>query len=136
LSGRYEQVLQTYEEMRSYAQTHRDRQMELLALMSIATLFNTFTAVHNAERGEQTLKQAIEISSEIGDLATQARLNWNLMLNYLFSNRLASALEYGQVALDLARRIRRPEVLAFVLNDLCRVHTCRGEFEDAHPGEP
>jgi tetratricopeptide (TPR) repeat protein len=125
LSGRYEQVLQTYEEMRSYAQSHRDRQMELLALMSIATLFNTFTAVHNAERGEQMLIQAIEISKETANLATQARLNWNLMLNYLFSNRLEPALEYGRVALDLARRSGDLEVLAFVLNDLCRVHTCR-----------
>jgi tetratricopeptide (TPR) repeat protein len=132
LSGRFEQALQAYEEMRSFAQTHHDRPMELIALMSLATLFNTFTAVHNTERGEQTLKQALEISRETGDLATQARLNWNLMLNTLFTNRLDPALEYGLVALDLARRSGNRENLAFVLNDLCRVHICRGEFEDAH----
>ena len=49
------------------------------------------------------LIQALEISREIGDRATQAKLNWNLMLTYLFSKRLDQALEHGQLALALAR---------------------------------
>ena len=45
------------------------------------------------------LIEALDISREIGDRATQAKLNWNLMLTYLFSKRLDQALEHGKVAL-------------------------------------
>src|SRR5690349_7728463 len=78
------------------------------------------------------LIQALEISSEIGDRAAQARLNWNLMLNYLFSKRLGQALRHGELALAAARDLDNRELLAFVLNDLCRVYTCLGKFEKAY----
>src|SRR4029078_8235280 len=51
---------------------------------------------------------------------------------YLFSNRPDQALEHGQLALRLARESEDREQLAFVLNDLCRLYTCRGEFEKAY----
>jgi tetratricopeptide (TPR) repeat protein len=54
------------------------------------------------------------------------------MLTFLFSKRLDQALEYGEIALALARESDDREQLAFVLNDLCRLYTCRGEFEQAH----
>jgi tetratricopeptide (TPR) repeat protein len=78
------------------------------------------------------LIQALEISHEIGDRAAQARLNWNLMLNCLFSKRPDQALKYGQLALSLARESDDREQLAYVLNDLCRLYTCTGEFEKAY----
>ena len=106
--------------------------MELSALMAKATVYSTFTNVHSPELSEKTLIQALEISQEIGDVSAQARLNWNLMLNYLFSKRLDQSLQYGEAALALARKGDNPEYLAFVLNDLCRLYTCRGEFEKAH----
>jgi tetratricopeptide (TPR) repeat protein len=81
---------------------------------------------------EQLLVQALQISQEIGDRAAQARLNWNLMLNYLFSKHFDQALEHGDLALQLARASTDREQLAYVLNDLCRLYTCRGEFDRAH----
>ena len=78
------------------------------------------------------LVQALEISREIEDRAAQARISWNLMLTYLFSKRLDQALEHGQLALRLARESDNREQLAYVLNDLCRLYTCRGEFEKAY----
>ena len=41
-------------------------------------------------------------------------------------------MQHGKVALALARESDDREQLAFVLNDLCRLYTCRGEFEKAH----
>jgi class 3 adenylate cyclase/tetratricopeptide (TPR) repeat protein len=132
LSGKYQQALSNYDEMLTLATERHDRAMELSALMAKATVYSTFTEAHNPERSEKTLIRALEVSQEIGDISAQARLNWNLMLTYLFSKRLDQSLQYGEAALTLARKSDNSEYLAFVLNDLCRLHTCRGDFEKAH----
>jgi tetratricopeptide (TPR) repeat protein len=95
-------------------------------------MYSTFTQAHNPELSEKTLIRALEVSQEIGDISAQARLNWNLMLTYLFSKRLDQALPYGEAALDLAGKSGNTEYLAFVLNDLCRLYTCLGRFDDAY----
>jgi class 3 adenylate cyclase/tetratricopeptide (TPR) repeat protein len=132
LGGRYEQALQNYDEMQAFAHDHHEPATEMAALMAKATMYSTFTQIHNSDLSEQLLLQALEISREIGDRSTQAKLSWNLMLTYLFSKRLDQALEHGVLALSLARESGDREQLAFVLNDLCRFYTCRGEFEKAH----
>jgi predicted ATPase/class 3 adenylate cyclase len=132
LSGRYDEALETYDAMQVFGQERGKRSIEMSALMAKATIYSTFTQLHNAELSEQTLIQALEISRELGDRDAQTRLNWNLMLNYLFSKRLDQSLQYGELALTLARESDNREYLAFVLNDFCRLYTCRGEFEKAH----
>jgi tetratricopeptide (TPR) repeat protein len=118
--------------LQEFGRERRDRSLEMAALMAKAPLYSIFTPLHDSARSEQMLVQALEISREIGDRPAQARLSWNLMLNYLFSKRPDQALEHGQVALRLARESEGREQLAYVLNDLCRLYTCRGEFEKAH----
>ncbi|MDH4185855.1 MAG: AAA family ATPase [Nitrospira sp.] len=132
LSGRYEEALQSYEEMQSFGRECGDRSIEMKALMAKATIYSIFTSLHNPELSAQLLVKALEISRELGDSAAQAKLNWNLMLNYLFSKKFDQALEHGQIALTLARNSNNEEQLAFVLNDLCRLYTCMGRFEDAY----
>ncbi|HJR79914.1 MAG TPA: adenylate/guanylate cyclase domain-containing protein [Anaerolineales bacterium] len=132
LSGRYEQALESYEEMQRFGRECGDRSIEMKALMAKATIYSIFSRLHNPALSEQMLIEALEISREIGDHATQAKLNWNLMITYLFSKRLDKSLQHGEVALALARQSDDREQLAFVLNDFCRLHTCRGEFGRAH----
>jgi tetratricopeptide (TPR) repeat protein len=132
VSGRFERALETYEEMQVFAHERGDRSSEMKALMAKATIYSIFSRFHNPELSEQILIKALEISQEIGDHATQAKLNWNLMITYLFSKRLDKSLQHGEVALALARQSDDREQLAFVLNDICRLRTCRGEFEKAH----
>jgi predicted ATPase/class 3 adenylate cyclase len=132
LSGRYEQALETYEEMQRFGREHRAGTIELSALMAKATIYSTYTRLHDPMLSEQTLLEALELSREIGDRAAQARLNWNLMLTYLFSSRLDQALIHGELALPLARELNDREPLAFVLNDLCRLYVCLGRFEEGH----
>ncbi len=132
LSGRYEQALQTYEEMQTFGRDLGDRSIEMKALMAKATIYSIFSHLHNPAKSEQMLLQSLEISREIGDRATQAKLSWNLMIAYLFSKRLNESLQHGEVALSLARDLGDPEQLAFVLNDLCRLYTCLGRFDDAY----
>jgi pentatricopeptide repeat protein len=132
LNGRFEEALAIYEEMQAFGHEHEDRRTEMKALMAKATIYSIFTQLHNSALSEQMLREALEISREIGDRTTQAKLNWNLMITHLFSKRLDESLQYAEVALALARASNDREQLAFVLNDLCRLYTCRGEFEKAH----
>jgi len=132
LSGRFEQALATYDDMKSFGLDSGIRSVEMKALMAKATIYSIFSQLHDSAKSEQMLIEALGVSREIGDRVTQAKLNWNLMITFLFSKRLDQALEYGEVALALARESDDREQLAFVLNDLCRLYTCRGEFEKAH----
>ena len=132
LSGHYEKALANYDDLQSFGAAKQMRSIEIQALMAKATIYSIFSQLHDSARSEQMLIKALEISREIGDRVTQAKLNWNLMLTFLFSKRLDQALEYGEIALALAREASDREQLAFVLNDLCRLYTSRGEFEKAH----
>ena len=132
LSGRYEEALETYGQMETYTQERDLPSMQVAALTAKATIYSIFTHLHSPTLSEQMLVRALEITEGIGDRTMLARLHWNLMLNYLFSKRLAQALEHGQLALGFARESEDQEQLAFVLNDLCRLYTTMGEFEKAH----
>ena len=132
LSGRYEEALANYDDMETFARTHTARSMEMNALMAKATLYSTFTQLHNSELSEKTLLQVVEISHEIGDRLSEARLHWNLMLTYLFSSRISQATEHGELALLLARESGDREQLAFVLNDLGQLYMTKGEFQKSY----
>ncbi|MEP6895618.1 MAG: AAA family ATPase, partial [Chloroflexota bacterium] len=132
LSSHFEQALETYIDMQSFGREKAIRSIEMKALMAKATIYSIFSELHDSKLSEQMLIEALEISRELGDRATQAKLNWNLMLTFLFSKRPDESLQHGEVALALAREAGDHEQLAFVLNDLCRLYTCRGEFEKAY----
>ena len=132
LSGRYEEALENYNAWQEFGRAHGDRFIEMSALMAKAPLFSIFTPLHDPAMSERLLVHSLEISQEIGDRAAQARISWNLMLNNLFAKQLDRALEHGKLALSLARELDHPEQLAYVLNDLCRLYTCRGEFDKAY----
>jgi class 3 adenylate cyclase/tetratricopeptide (TPR) repeat protein len=132
LSGRYEQALAIYDDMHAFGSERADRSVEMSALMAKATIYSIFSQLHNPELSAKLLLEALEISRELGDRAAQTKLSWNLMLNNLFSKRFDHALKHGEAALALARDLGDAEQLAFVLNDLCRLYTCLGRFDDAY----
>jgi tetratricopeptide (TPR) repeat protein len=132
LSGRYEQALAVYDDMHAFGSERADRSVEMSALMAKATIYSIFSQLHNPELSAKLLLDALEISQELGDRAAETKLSWNLMLNNLFSKRFDNALKHGETALTLARELGDSEQLAFVLNDLCRLYTCLGRFDDAY----
>ena len=132
LSGRYEQALAVYDDLRAFGRERGDRSGEMSALMAKATIYSIFSQIHDPDMSAKLLMDALEISHELGDRAAQTKLHWNLMLNNLFSKKFEAALEHGETALTLARELSDPEQLAFVLNDLCRLYTCLGRFDDAY----
>jgi class 3 adenylate cyclase/tetratricopeptide (TPR) repeat protein len=132
LNGRFEKALETYEEMQVFGRERGDRSAEMSALMAKATIYSIFSQLHDPDLSAGLLMEALEISREIGDRAAQTKLSWNLMLNNLFSKKFDDALTHGETALKLACELGNPEQLAFVLNDLCRLYTCLGRFDDAY----
>jgi tetratricopeptide (TPR) repeat protein len=132
LSGRYDEALVNYEEMGAFARELTSPSIELNALIAKATLYSTFTRIHNPELGEKTLLEALELSHKVGDRLIEARLHWNLMITYVFSSRIPQATKHGEMALALAREAGDREQLAFVLNDLGQLHINKGEFEKAY----
>jgi tetratricopeptide (TPR) repeat protein len=131
LAGRYNEALENYKRLQALGAKNGDDRIELDGLMALATVYSTPTALHNAELAERATVEALEISSRVGDPGIQAKLTWTLMLGHLHSRRIPKALEYGTQALKLARAAGNKEQLAFVLNDLGRVHVCSGDFEAA-----
>jgi predicted ATPase len=93
LAGRYDQALDTYDAWQEFGRERGDRSIEMSALMAKAPLYSIFTPLHDSALSERLLVQAFDISQEIGDRAAQARLSWNLMLNYLFSKQHESKRE-------------------------------------------
>jgi len=131
LSGRYDRALETYKEMQVASSQRGDRSMELKSLIALATIYSTLTPVHDSDLGESNLKQALVLANQLGDVPTQAKLNWNLMLNYLFSDRVAEALEYCEPTIALARQVGDLDQLAFTLNDAGRVYQGLGAYDQA-----
>lgn len=105
--------------------------MELKSLMALATIYSTLTPLHDSELGETTLKQALDLANQLGDVPVQAKLNWTLMLNYLFSGRLSEALQHCEPTINLARQVGDLDQLAFTLNDAGRVYQGIGAYEKA-----
>ncbi len=131
LSGQYDRALETYQDMQSNAIERGDRFMELKCLMALATIYSTLTPMHDSELGETILKQALDLADGLGDVPAQVKLHWNLMLNYLYSNRVAEALEHCEPTIDLARQVGDSDQLAFTLNDAGRVYQGLGAYEKA-----
>ena len=132
LDGRHDQALANYEEMEAFAREAGDRALELESLTARATIYSIFTQLHSPLLAEKMLIRALDLARQIGDQASQAKLHWSLMLNYLFSKVIDKAVAHGEKALPLAREIGDREQLAFILNDLTRVYTCTGEFEKGY----
>lgn len=132
LEGQHAEALKNYEAMESFAHETDDLPLELESLTSRATIYSIFTQLHSPLFAQKMLVRALDLAQQIGDQASQAKLHWNLMLNYLFSKVIDKAVEHGEKALTIARANGDREQLAFILNDLTRVYTCTGEFEKGY----
>lgn len=132
LESRHQEALADYEALEVYAQEQDDLSLELESLTARATIYSIFTQLHSPLLAEKLLVRALDLAQQMGDPASQAKLHWSLMLNYLFSKIIDKAVLHGEQALALARGLDDREQLAFILNDLTRVYTCTGEFEKGY----
>jgi class 3 adenylate cyclase/tetratricopeptide (TPR) repeat protein len=131
-SGSYNQALENYSEMEAFARAQGDARLELACLADLAALYSAPNPKFDAERGEQIALEAQQISRQLGDAGTEARLFWILMMNGFFSNQPQKAATYGDQALQLARRHELHGLLALTLADLAKyVYTPMMQFDTA-----
>jgi tetratricopeptide (TPR) repeat protein len=131
LAGRFDTVIQLYEEMRAEGVKRQDLRMELNALMARAILHSTPSPHNNFPLAFELCEQALVIARALKELEAQSRIYWILMIATLFDGRLPESVSYGEQSLAIARSINNPERLAFILNDITRCYASNGMIEKA-----
>jgi len=131
ISGRHQQAIDLYEELRETSRQHEDRQLELAALTHLATLRSAPSPVHDSEKGRVLLEQVIALTRALGDSVAECRALWNLLLLNNYSGRQSDAIKYGEQALALARQLKLNDQIAFTLNDLSFAYISASKFARA-----
>jgi predicted ATPase/class 3 adenylate cyclase len=127
--GQFDQALETYAELEKLGVDRGQPALELAALLPQATVLATPTGRWDTERAEVIGKRALSLAQQLGDARSESKALWNLMLleNYADRNQ-PLAVEYGERALDIARRNDLPEERAFALHDLARAYIQGGQL--------
>ncbi len=131
LNSTFDEALDNYEEMAVVARERRDRMMELAALVASGTIYSTANERFDASRAEALAEKALALAEEVGDEATEAKIQWNLLNMYRLSERSALALAAGERSLELARKNELREQLAYTANDMAHVYLSVGQQDKA-----
>lgn len=126
LAGRFDRVIDLYEQMRVDGIRREDLQMQLDALMSRAILHATPSPHHNFTISTELCERALTIATGLNELEAQSRIYWILMLAMTFEGHVEESVSYGEQALEIARKVGKPEQLAFILNDITRCYNANG----------
>ncbi len=129
LSARTQEAVENYEAMRQEAHDSEDPEMELSALLTMATLYSTPTEIYDLKKGDSLLQQALLLAQEQDDRAAEAKILWNMLNLNRFSGRNDLALEYGERSLAIARELNLTEQIAYTLNDLCHIYNRTGRYD-------
>lgn len=129
IQAEYEKVLDIYHEMEQLAEERNNREMKMMAVMSLASLRSTLNPTFDPNQAEQLLEQALTLARENNDEIAESKILWNLMLLKIFTgNDPRLAIEYGEQSLVLARRFRLDEQIAYTLNDLAIAYRSTGQL--------
>ena len=132
LLGKHDEAIANYEELEALARDRSDRALEIAALLPQATVFSTYTTRFDPVKGEAVSMQTLVLARELDDKQAEAKALWNLMLVNTFSGGdPATAIDYGEQSLALARNNDLREQLAYTLNDISRVYPAAGRTADA-----
>ena len=126
LNAQVEKAMALYEAMETTAQQLQDLPMELMALVSQGQIRCTGTPFFNPEIGEQLSQRGLTLAQTLGDAVAEAKINWNLLNLYRYSDKMAEAQQCGERALALLQPFDLPEQKAFALNDLSHVYRSLG----------
>jgi class 3 adenylate cyclase/predicted ATPase len=126
LASLHAEALANYQEMGEQARESQDRVMELSALVSTGTIYSTANDLYNAVEAEAVAEQALALAQELGDEASEAKIQWNLLNAYRLSERPPLALTAGERSLELARKNDLREQLAYTANDMTHVYSSAG----------
>lgn len=123
------EALTTYQEMSAFAQTRRDRALELQALLLRGKIHSSPSAAFNRTAALDLATQATTLALELGDRTAHAHALWNQQMLSLFSRELPLAIEYGEHAMALARQANAQELLGFIIGDLAGAYFQAGQID-------
>jgi predicted ATPase len=126
LASYFSEALDNYREMGDIARDRGDQAMELAALVAAGTIYATANDQFNTPKAEELAEQALALAQELGDEATEAKIQWNLLNAYRLSERPPLALAAGERSLELARKNDLREQLAYTANDMTHVYMAAG----------
>jgi predicted ATPase/class 3 adenylate cyclase len=126
LASLFSEALDNYREMGDVARERGDQAMELAALVARGTVRSTANDQFNAAEAEALADQALALTEELGDEATEAKIRWNLLNAYRLNRQPPLALAAGERSLELARKNNLREQLAYTANDMAHVYMASG----------
>jgi tetratricopeptide (TPR) repeat protein len=131
LNAQNADALAVYQRMEALALKRGNRPLELAALIAQGTQYSTATAQHNQERAHAVAERSLDLARALNDGAAEAKIWWNLMNSYRFSDDPQQATEAGERSLKIARELGLREQMAFALNDLFYVYQSQDRLEEA-----
>jgi tetratricopeptide (TPR) repeat protein len=118
--GKYEDAAEAYRALDVLGKSRREPQIEIGALLSLATMYIFPNTVQNLDEALRVNQFALTLARETGDEPSQARAWWNMQQHAFFSGRTDAAVAYGKQGLEIAERLNLRELRAYILNDASR----------------
>jgi tetratricopeptide (TPR) repeat protein len=131
LFGQFERALANYADMEAAALQRGNPGMRLAALTARATIFSMPSDHHDPAQAETLLEQALTLADSIGDQPAEAKILWNLSLLNSWTGQPEKSVQYGERAIDIARRLNLAEQLAYILNDISFGYLGTGHIDRA-----
>jgi class 3 adenylate cyclase/predicted ATPase len=131
LDGDFQGALVSYQKMEKEAQRRGLPRLELAALILQGTIRAGVNDQYDAEAATALSQRSLEMALEQADREAEARIQWNLLNVYRFTDRLDQAARAGERAVELARALELREQLAYALNDLSDVYFSTEKREEA-----
>jgi tetratricopeptide (TPR) repeat protein len=126
LNSEFEAALANYQSMAQRGEALAQRRLVLAAAVASAQLFATATPLFDPSQAERMSAEALAEARALDDAATEAKILWNQLNLYRFTQRLPQARVCGEASLAIARRLGLTEQAALNLNDLIHVYADMG----------
>jgi predicted ATPase/class 3 adenylate cyclase len=119
VSGMYDEALANYEQLEELGKKRGQPSYELAGLVARGTIYSTPTAKVDLALGRKLSEQALTLAEEHPNPRVQSKALWNLMsVAANLEGDANAAIEFGEKSLEIARKYKLQEQIAFTLHDL------------------
>jgi tetratricopeptide (TPR) repeat protein len=101
-------------------------------MLARATVIAIPSPLQNPPEARLLLERSLELARQLDDPASEAKALWNFQIMSMYSGDVEGAVQYGEQAVEIARRYQVREILAYALQDLGFPYMAYGEFKKAH----
>ena len=132
LNSHFDEALANYQAMSQRAEMLGNRRLALVAAVAIGQLYATATPLFDPSQAEHMAETALAEARSLGDESAEAKILWNQLNLYRFTQRNPQARLKGEQSLEIANRLGLKEQAALSLNDLIHVYGDLALWAEAH----